>query len=210
MSVFLVKNDVLVFNKSLKNNNKIFISITKVFIMCLATVSMLAGCEKQVIQSIKNVGESEQSIVATTLNSTESARQVTESVRGAQIINNRNMNLPIGCRNQDITKAYAAKKNNVQVKGCGQVEAMLPTYDAEYRHQRFTVNLIDVSPSQRVVVDHDTQFGEPIKNLQKNDTVVFYGVYVYTLEGGKIQWTQKEVPSRYQPGWVEKNGVRYD
>ncbi len=120
------------------------------------------------------------------------------------------VSLPISCRNQDITNAYAQQYNNLQVKGCGTVSALLSDDNHGSRHQRFIVDLQDVAEPHTVLIAHNIDLAPRVSELKVGDVVTFYGEYEYNPKGGVVHWTHHDPKSIHVDGWIELGGVRFE
>lgn len=103
-------------------------------------------------------------------------------------------------------QAFDAQSEGVQLKGSGEVIAVLPDDNKGSRHQKFLVRL---SSGQTLLVAHNIDLAPRVADLKKGDQVSFYGEYVWTPKGGVMHWTHHDPAGRHQHGWIEKDGVRY-
>lgn len=116
---------------------------------------------------------------------------------------------PIACRNGVIMEAFEQQRHSIQVRGCGQVIAVLADDNKGSRHQRFIVQLEGVEPKHTVLIAHNIDLAPRVDALQKGDEVVFYGQYEYNPQGGVVHWTHHDPAARHQHGWIEHNGQRF-
>lgn len=105
-----------------------------------------------------------------------------------------------------IEKAYAQQQSNVQVHASGEVKAVLRDDAEGSKHQKFILKL---SNGQTVLVAHNIDLSPRIQNLQKGDTVEFYGEYEYSSQGGVIHWTHLDPNQRHEDGWLKHDGKIY-
>lgn len=105
-----------------------------------------------------------------------------------------------------IREAYDRKQSNVQVKAYGDVKAVLPDDHDGSRHQKFILGLEN---GLTVLVAHNIDLAPRIKNIQKGDSVEFYGEYEYTDKGGVIHWTHHDPQNRHVGGWLKHKGQVY-
>lgn len=103
-------------------------------------------------------------------------------------------------------QAFDDQADGVQLKGSGEVIAVLPDDNKGSRHQKFLVRL---GSGQTLLVAHNIDLAPRVANLKKGDQVSFYGEYVWTPKGGVMHWTHHDPAARHQHGWIEKDGVRY-
>ncbi|WP_180171320.1 DUF3465 domain-containing protein [Acinetobacter sp. YH12023] len=105
-----------------------------------------------------------------------------------------------------IVHAFKNKLSNVQVEGAGQVKAVLRDDNEGSRHQKFILTL---NNGQTLLVAHNIDLAPRIDDLQKGDTVQFYGEYEYSDQGGVMHWTHHDPNGRHQDGWLKHQGKTY-
>jgi hypothetical protein len=108
--------------------------------------------------------------------------------------------------NPQIDNAYQNKQSNVQVQGSGKVLKVLSDDNSGSRHQRFILKL----PSNlTVLVAHNIDLSNKIKDLKAGDNVEFYGEYEWNNKGGVLHWTHKDPRGKHKDGWLKHNGIVY-
>ncbi|MEN8991964.1 DUF3465 domain-containing protein [Avibacterium paragallinarum] len=105
-----------------------------------------------------------------------------------------------------IAHAFKNKLSNVQVEGAGQVKAVLRDDNEGSRHQKFILTL---NNGQTLLVAHNIDLAPRIDDLEKGDTVQFYGEYEYSDKGGVMHWTHHDPNGRHQDGWLKHQGKTY-
>ena len=105
-----------------------------------------------------------------------------------------------------IQQAFDRHQSNVQVQSVGRVKAVLADDNEGSRHQKFILGLDN---GLTVLVAHNIDLAPRIKNIQKGDTVEFYGEYEYTEKGGVIHWTHHDPQNRHVGGWLKHEGEIY-
>ncbi|MFC3902657.1 Protein of unknown function [Acinetobacter marinus] len=105
-----------------------------------------------------------------------------------------------------IRQAYDQQQHDVQIQASGTVKAILPDDNNGSRHQRF---ILDLGNGLTVLVAHNIDISEKIRNLEKGDTVEFYGEYEYNQQGGVIHWTHHDPQGRHIDGWLKHQGKTY-
>lgn len=105
-----------------------------------------------------------------------------------------------------IQQAFDRRQSNVQVQSVGRVKAVLADDNEGSRHQKFILGLDN---GLTVLVAHNIDLAPRIKNIQKGDTVEFYGEYEYTEKGGVIHWTHHDPQNRHVGGWLKHEGEIY-
>ena len=105
-----------------------------------------------------------------------------------------------------IRRAFKNRTSNVQVEGEGVVTRILEDDLAGSRHQRFVVRL---ASGQTVLIEHNLDIAPRVAELQKGDSVRFYGEYVWNEKGGMVHWTHHDPEGRHVAGWLKHNGRNY-
>ncbi len=108
--------------------------------------------------------------------------------------------------NPQIDNAYQNKQSNVQVQGSGKVLKVLSDDNNGSRHQRFILKL---SSNLTVLVAHNIDLSNKIKDLKAGDNVEFYGEYEWNNKGGVLHWTHKDPRGKHKDGWLKHNGIVY-
>lgn len=105
-----------------------------------------------------------------------------------------------------IQQAFDRRQSNIQVQAEGRVKAVLADDNEGSRHQKFILGLEN---GLTVLVAHNIDLAPRIKNIEKGDTVEFYGEYEYTEKGGVIHWTHHDPQNRHVGGWLKHKGQIY-
>ena len=105
-----------------------------------------------------------------------------------------------------IGRAFKNRTSNVQVEGEGEVTRILADDLDGSRHQRFIVRL---ASGQTILVAHNIDIAPRVAELQKGDSVRFYGEYIWNEQGGKVHWTHKDPNGKHVAGWIKHNGQTY-
>ncbi|MFN0097877.1 MAG: DUF3465 domain-containing protein [Gemmatimonadaceae bacterium] len=104
-----------------------------------------------------------------------------------------------------IAAAFAERRSDVQVEGRGVVHRVLADDNDGSRHQRFVLRLAN---GQTVLVAHNIDLADRLTSLDRGDTVVFYGEYEWSEQGGVIHWTHRDPARRHVSGWLQHEGRR--
>jgi hypothetical protein len=105
-----------------------------------------------------------------------------------------------------VGRAFKNKTSNVQVEGEGVVIRILSDDLAGGRHQRFIIRL---ASGQTLLIAHNIDIAPKVVGLQKDDSVRFYGEYVWNEKGGAVHWTHHDPKGRHTAGWLKHNGRTY-
>lgn len=105
-----------------------------------------------------------------------------------------------------ISDAYRAQRSDVQVMGEGIVKRVLSDDLDGSRHQRF---LLQLDNRQTLLVAHNIDLAPRIDDLQKGDTVAFFGEYEWNNQGGVVHWTHRDPGARHVAGWLKHKGRTY-
>lgn len=107
--------------------------------------------------------------------------------------------------NHAIEQAFAAKKSDIQVSGHGVVVKLLKDDNKGSMHQKF---LVSINAQQTLLFAHNIDLA-PRVPLQPDDSIRFYGEYVYNPKGGIIHWTHHAPRGDHAAGWILHNGRKY-
>ncbi len=99
--------------------------------------------------------------------------------------------------------APARSASDGQLEGIGVVERLLPDDDDGSRHQRFILRL---ASGQTVLVAHNIDLAPRLTNLDRGDTVAFFGEFERNAQGGVIHWTHRDPAGRHVAGWLRHDG----
>ncbi len=105
-----------------------------------------------------------------------------------------------------VAEAYLQRAQDVQVQGEGQVVKVLPDDNKGHKHQRF---ILRTSEGFTVLVAHNIDLARRIEKLEKNDTVIFFGEYVWNEKGGIVHWTHHDPAMRHVSGWLKHKDIVY-
>ena len=106
----------------------------------------------------------------------------------------------------EIGRAFKDGTSNVQVEGEGVVTRILADDLSGSKHQRFIVQL---KSGQTVLITHNIDIAQRVAGLEIDDSVSFYGEYVWNEKGGMVHWTHHDPNGRRVAGWVKHNGRTY-
>jgi hypothetical protein len=110
-------------------------------------------------------------------------------------------------QDQILSNAYKNKRRDIQVRGAGTVEKILPDDNKGSRHQKFILRL---ASGQTILVAHNIDLAPRVAGLQTGDNIAFYGEYEWTDRGGVVHWTHHDPAGRHVGGWLEHGGRRYE
>ena len=74
------------------------------------------------------------------------------------------------------------------------------------RHQRF---LIRTMSGQRLLVAHNIDLAERVKNLVPGDPIRIRGQFEWNEKGGVLHWTHHDPRGNHDDGWIEYLGRRH-
>ncbi len=108
---------------------------------------------------------------------------------------------------QILKNAYENKQSGIQVHDIGKVVRLLSDDTDGSRHQRFILRL---DSGQTLLAAHNIDISTRIDTLSLNDTVEFYGEYVWNSKGGIIHWTHRDPGGNHADGWLKHQNKKYD
>ena len=113
----------------------------------------------------------------------------------------------ISADDQILKNAYENKISDIQVHGLGSVTKELSDDTSGNKHQRFILKL---TSGQTLLISHNIDISTKIDTLFVNDSVEFYGEYVWNSEGGLVHWTHHDPNHKHTDGWLKHKGIKYD
>ena len=105
-----------------------------------------------------------------------------------------------------LARAFRERRDDVQVRGEGEVVKVLADDHDGSRHQRF---LLRLASGQTLLVAHNIDLAPRLPGLAAGDRVGFSGEYVWNHQGGLVHWTHHDPAGRREGGWLEYQGQRY-
>ncbi len=105
-----------------------------------------------------------------------------------------------------LAKAFADHARDLQLEGQGTVVRILKDDTEGGRHQRFVVRL---ASGQTLLIAHNIDVAPRVAGLSIGDSIVFRGVYEWSVEGGTIHWTHHDPDGRHAAGWIRHDGQTY-
>lgn len=105
-----------------------------------------------------------------------------------------------------LADAYTRRLQDVPIEASGRVIKVLPDDNQGSRHQRF---LLDSGLGHSLLVAHNIDLAPRIPDLQRGDSVLFKGEYVWNEKGGVVHWTHHDPDGRHPGGWLKHNGRTY-
>lgn len=106
----------------------------------------------------------------------------------------------------DLEVSYKNRASNVQVRGQGTVVRILPDDTEGSRHQKF---ILKTGNNLTILVSHNIDLAPRINNLEKGDSISFFGEYEWNSKGGVIHWTHHDPDGSGSGGWVRHAGALY-
>ncbi|MBA4502217.1 DUF3465 domain-containing protein [Marinobacterium marinum] len=106
----------------------------------------------------------------------------------------------------ELARLYENRLSDVQVRGVGVVERVLPDDLEGSRHQKFILRL---QSGQTLLVAHNIDLAPRLTGLEKGDQVSFNGEYEWTRHGGVVHWTHHDPAGRHEHGWLKHRGRTY-
>lgn len=105
-----------------------------------------------------------------------------------------------------LSELFNERASDVQVQGKGVVIVILSDDLKGSRHQRFVIRL---ASRQTLLIAHNIDLAPRISNLSLNDSIEFFGEYVWNDKGGIIHWTHIDPAGKHIHGWLLHNDIIY-
>lgn len=102
-----------------------------------------------------------------------------------------------------LQQAFEQQRSNLQVRGSGVVERVLPDDNQGSRHQRF---IIRTNAGQSILIAHNIDLAPRVAPLAEGDRIEFNGEYEWNERGGVIHWTHHDPQGRHEGGWIRRGG----
>jgi hypothetical protein len=104
-----------------------------------------------------------------------------------------------------ITEVFEQKKSDVQIEVSGIVSRLLPDDLKGSRHQRFIIQVDNIS----LLIAHNIDLAPKIDNINVGDKISVFGEYEWNSKGGVIHWTHHDPAHKHITGWIRHNGNQY-
>ncbi len=105
-----------------------------------------------------------------------------------------------------IDDLFKKNRDMVWVEGALTVVKLLRDDDDPPRHQRFIAETPD---GHEVMVAHNIDLSDRVP-AKEGDAIEVRGEYVWTDQGGKVHFTHKPQYGKFQGGWIDHRGTRYE
>ena len=109
--------------------------------------------------------------------------------------------------NSDVQTAFNNKQSDIQVRGKGLVSRLLADDTKGSKHQRFILKL---ASGRTLLISHNIDISTKIDTLKVNDSVEFYGEYVYNEKGGLVHWTHHDPKRKHIDGYLKHKDITYE
>ena len=98
-------------------------------------------------------------------------------------------------------------RSGVTVTADGKLEKVLVDNVAGEHDQQFTLRLPSGSS---ILVMHNIDVASRIPDLKPGETVRIHGEYEWNESGGIVRSTHRDPSGKFDAGWIEYRGQRYD
>lgn len=115
------------------------------------------------------------------------------------------------------TSSFASSNDNagppepvhtgVTVTADGKLDRILTDNSDGEHDQQFTLRL---SSGITVLVLHNIDVASRIPDLKPGETIRIHGEYEWNDKGGTVRSTHRDPSGKFDAGWIEYNGQRYD
>jgi len=127
-----------------------------------------------------------------------------DNVKTPQTNNNSNN---ITSDDRILQTAFDNRQTNIQVHGNGKVIRLLADDTSGIKHQKFILQLLS---GQTLLISHNIDISTRIDILAINDSIEFYGEYVWNSKGGLVHWTHHDPQGEHIDGWLKHQNITYD
>jgi hypothetical protein len=98
-------------------------------------------------------------------------------------------------------------RSGVTITADGKLEKVLGDNATGEHDQQFTLRLPSGST---VLVMHNVDVASRIPDLKPGETVRIHGEYEWNVSGGIVRSTHRDPSGKFDAGWIEYRGQRYD
>ena len=98
-------------------------------------------------------------------------------------------------------------RSGVTLTADGKLEKVLDDYTNGEHDQQF---LLRLPSGATLLVMHNIEVASRIPDLSPGETVRIHGEYEWNETGGIVRSTHRDPSGKYDTGWIEYRGQRYD
>ena len=102
---------------------------------------------------------------------------------------------------------FDKEQSNIQVHGKGRVTEILRDDIKGTEHQKF---ILQLASEQTLLISHNIDIAKGIPHLKLNDSVEFYGEYVWNSKGGLVHWTHHDPKRKHTDGYLKHKDITYE
>jgi hypothetical protein len=106
----------------------------------------------------------------------------------------------------EAAEAYRSHARGRVLTVQGRVQRVLADDREGSRHQRFVLR---TASGQTVLVAHNIDLAPRLEGLAAGEMLVIRGEYQWNEQGGLLHWTHRDPGGNHPPGYIERNGRRY-
>jgi len=103
--------------------------------------------------------------------------------------------------------AFDDRQTDIQVHGKGIVTKILADDTTGSKHQKF---ILQLASEQTLLISHNIDISTKIDTLSINDSIEFYGEYVWNSKGGLVHWTHHDPNHLHIDGYLKHQNITYD
>ena len=103
--------------------------------------------------------------------------------------------------------AFDNRQTDIQVHGKGIVTKILADDTSGSKHQKF---ILQLASGQTLLISHNIDISTRIDTLSINDSIEFYGEYVWNSKGGLVHWTHQDPNHSHIDGYLKHQNITYD
>ena len=125
---------------------------------------------------------------------------------GSNDIKSNTTNNNITSDDDKLRTALTNKQTDIQVHGKGIVTKILADDTSGSKHQKF---ILQLASGQTLLISHNIVISTKIDTLSINDSIEFYGEYVWNSKGGLVHWTHHDPKREHIDGYLKYQNITY-
>ena len=113
---------------------------------------------------------------------------------------------PPSAIDRKLARAFKQGHTEFFIRVRASVIASLPADYEGIRHQKF---LVELGTGQTLLIAHNIDLSSPVRRLRIGETILIYGEYIWSAEGGLLHRTHDDPDNVLPHGWIRYRGRKY-